>query len=35
MTNTTHDPVADWTLHKQRVLVPFDFSEASRKAENP
>ena len=30
-TNTT-DPVAAWTLHKQRVLVPFDFSEASRKA---
>jgi nucleotide-binding universal stress UspA family protein len=27
-----HDPVGDWTLHKQRVLVPFDFSEASRKA---
>ena len=26
------DPVASWTLHKQRVLVPFDFSEASRKA---
>ncbi|HLT37684.1 MAG TPA: universal stress protein [Enhygromyxa sp.] len=26
------DPVADWTLHKQRVLVPFDFSEASRRA---
>jgi len=28
----TLDPVAGWTLHKQRVLVPFDFSEASRKA---
>jgi nucleotide-binding universal stress UspA family protein len=28
----SHDPVGDWTLHKQRVLVPFDFSEASRKA---
>lgn len=26
------DPVATWTLHKRRVLVPFDFSEASRKA---
>lgn len=32
MTTMTSDPVADWTLHKQRVLVPFDFSEASRKA---
>lgn len=30
--SNTVDPVADWTLHKQRVLVPFDFSEASRKA---
>lgn len=29
---TTPDPVGDWTLHKRRVLVPFDFSEASRKA---
>jgi nucleotide-binding universal stress UspA family protein len=29
---TITDPVAAWTLHKQRVLVPFDFSEASRKA---
>jgi len=28
----TVDPVAEWTLHKRRVLVPFDFSEASRKA---
>jgi nucleotide-binding universal stress UspA family protein len=28
----TNDPVAAWTLHKQRVLVPFDFSDASRKA---
>ena len=28
----TIDPVAEWTLHKRRVLVPFDFSEASRKA---
>lgn len=26
------DPVADWTLHKRCVLVPFDFSDASRKA---
>jgi nucleotide-binding universal stress UspA family protein len=34
MTDTTDitDPVAAWTLHKRRVLVPFDFSEASRKA---
>jgi nucleotide-binding universal stress UspA family protein len=32
MTSAITDPVADWTLHKQRVLVPFDFSEASRKA---
>jgi nucleotide-binding universal stress UspA family protein len=34
MTDATNisDPVAAWTLHKQRVLVPFDFSEASRKA---
>jgi nucleotide-binding universal stress UspA family protein len=30
----TDDPVASWTLHKRRVLVPFDFSEASRKALN-
>jgi nucleotide-binding universal stress UspA family protein len=30
--NPPNDPVADWTLHKQRVLVPFDFSEASHKA---
>lgn len=29
---TTPDPIAAWTLHKQRVLVPFDFSEASRRA---
>jgi nucleotide-binding universal stress UspA family protein len=29
---STTDPVAAWTLHKQRVLVPFDFSDASRKA---
>jgi nucleotide-binding universal stress UspA family protein len=26
------DPVASWTLHKRRVLVPFDFSDASREA---
>lgn len=26
------DPVATWDLHKRSVLVPFDFSEASRKA---
>jgi nucleotide-binding universal stress UspA family protein len=26
------DPVAEWTLHKRKVLVPFDFSHASRKA---
>lgn len=26
------DPVSAWTLQKRRVLVPFDFSEASRKA---
>ncbi len=32
MTDTQSDPVATWALHKQRVLVPFDFSEASRKA---
>ena len=32
MTELTNDPVASWTLHKRRVLVPFDFSEASRKA---
>lgn len=32
MSATNTDPVANWTLHKQRVLVPFDFSEASRKA---
>jgi nucleotide-binding universal stress UspA family protein len=31
-TDNTDDPVAAWTLHKRRVLVPFDFSEASRKA---
>lgn len=31
-TELTDDPVAAWTLHKRRVLVPFDFSEASRKA---
>lgn len=30
----TDDPVAAWTLHKRRVLVPFDFSDASRKALN-
>lgn len=30
--NAPIDPVAAWTLHKRRVLVPFDFSEASRKA---
>ena len=29
---TNADPVADWTLHKRSVLVPFDFSDASRKA---
>jgi nucleotide-binding universal stress UspA family protein len=29
---STIDPVAAWTLHKRKVLVPFDFSEASRKA---
>jgi nucleotide-binding universal stress UspA family protein len=28
----TLDPVADWGLHKRSVLVPFDFSDASRKA---
>lgn len=33
-TNLSDDPVASWTLHKRRVLVPFDFSEASRKALN-
>lgn len=32
MTHVTDDPVASWTLHKRRVLVPFDFSDASRKA---
>jgi nucleotide-binding universal stress UspA family protein len=32
MTDSSDDPVASWTLHKRRVLVPFDFSEASRKA---
>lgn len=26
------DPVVSWTLHKRQVLVPFDFSDASRKA---
>jgi nucleotide-binding universal stress UspA family protein len=31
-TEPIDDPVAAWTLHKRRVLVPFDFSEASRKA---
>jgi nucleotide-binding universal stress UspA family protein len=31
-TSAASDPVAAWTLHKHRVLVPFDFSEASRKA---
>src|SRR5690242_8403227 len=31
---STSDPVASWTLHKRRVLVPFDFSDASRKALN-
>jgi nucleotide-binding universal stress UspA family protein len=31
-TDNPDDPVAAWTLHKRRVLVPFDFSEASRKA---
>ncbi len=30
--SANEDPVAAWALHKQRVLVPFDFSEASRKA---
>jgi nucleotide-binding universal stress UspA family protein len=30
----TNDPVASWTLHKRRVLVPFDSSEASREALN-
>ena len=30
----TDDPVASWTLPKRRVLVPFDFTEASRKALN-
>jgi nucleotide-binding universal stress UspA family protein len=29
---TTIDPVTAWTLQKRKVLVPFDFSEASRKA---
>jgi nucleotide-binding universal stress UspA family protein len=28
----TFDPVAEWSLPKRKVLVPFDFSEASRKA---
>lgn len=32
MVDTNEDPVASWTLPKRRVLVPFDFSEASRKA---
>ena len=32
MSGAPLDPVAAWTLHKRRVLVPFDFSEASRKA---
>jgi nucleotide-binding universal stress UspA family protein len=32
ITDSSDDPVASWTLHKRRVLVPFDFSEASRKA---
>ena len=26
------DPLVDWSVHKRSVLVPFDFSEASRKA---
>jgi nucleotide-binding universal stress UspA family protein len=34
MTDMTDDPAASWTLHKRRVLVPYDFSEASRKALN-
>jgi nucleotide-binding universal stress UspA family protein len=34
MTDVIDDPVAAWTLHKRRVLVPYDFSEASRKALN-
>ena len=29
---SSSDPVAAWQLHKRTVLVPFDFSEASRKA---
>ncbi|NVB37766.1 universal stress protein [Pseudenhygromyxa sp. WMMC2535] len=32
MSTLPDDPVASWTLHKRAVLVPFDFSEASRKA---
>lgn len=32
MSHMTEDPAVPWTLHKRRVLVPFDFSEASRKA---
>src|SRR5690242_6501215 len=32
MTDDPNDPVASWTLHKRRVLVPYDFSDASRKA---
>ena len=32
MTSDPNDPVSTWTLHKQSVLVPFDFSDASRKA---
>ncbi|PRQ05330.1 Universal stress protein [Enhygromyxa salina] len=31
-TNPIDDPVAAWTLPKRKVVVPFDFSEASRKA---
>jgi nucleotide-binding universal stress UspA family protein len=34
MTHMTDDPAASWTLHKRRVLVPFDFTDTSRKAWN-
>lgn len=32
MGEATADPLAGWSLTKRSVLVPFDFSEASRKA---
>jgi nucleotide-binding universal stress UspA family protein len=32
VSSSQEDPVAAWTLHKHKVLVPFDFSDASRKA---